>query len=124
MRIYISGPISGRDAGTVREEFEAAEKMILERGHVPVNPVKIAEKLPQNSEWKDHMAADLPELFSCDAIYQLAGWKRSHGCQLENMAAIYAHMPRYCALVPVPFASPKLAGIYRREQEDGRKRRK
>ena len=42
MRIYISGPISGRDAATVREEFDAAEKMILDRGHIPVNPVRIA----------------------------------------------------------------------------------
>lgn len=121
MRIYISGPISGRDAATVREEFDAAEKMILDRGHIPVNPVRIAAEMPPDSEWKDYMAADLPALFHCDAIYQLAGWKRSHGCQLENMAAIYARMPRYCSLFPVPFASPVLANLSRRKQEDGRK---
>lgn len=120
MRIYISGPISGRDAATVREEFDAAEKMILDRGHVPVNPVRIAAEMPPDSEWKDYMAADLPELFSCDAIYQLAGWKRSKGCQLENLAAIYARMPHYCSLFPVPFASPKLAGIYRRKKGNDR----
>lgn len=121
MRIYISGPISGRDRNTVREAFERAEAMIIERGHIPVNPVRIAEELPEGSEWKDYMAADLPALFHCDAIFQLDGWKSSNGCKLENMAAIYAHMPRYCPMFPVPFANKTLENLSRRKRENGRR---
>lgn len=119
MKIYISGPITGRDRNTVREAFDRAEAMIIERGHIPVNPVRIAEELPEGSEWKDYMAADIPALFACDAIYQLDGWKSSNGCKLENMAAIFARMPRYCSLFPVPFAHPSLEYLSRRKKENG-----
>ena len=119
MKIYISGPITGRDRNTVREAFDRAEAMIIEHGHIPVNPVRIAEQLPEGSEWKDYMAADIPALFACDAIYQLDGWKSSNGCKLENIAAIYAHMRRYCSLVPVPFAHPALENLSRRKKEHG-----
>lgn len=117
MRIYISGPITGRDRNVTVEAFSNAEAMLIKRGHIVVNPLRIAEQLPEGSDWKDYMAADLPALFGCDAIYQLDGWRGSNGCKLENQAAIYAHMPRYCALVPVPFASQKLAGICRRKKD-------
>lgn len=117
MRIYISGPITGRDRNVTVEAFSNAEAMLIKRGHIVVNPLRIAEQLPEGSDWKDYMAADLPALFGCDAIYQLDGWRGSNGCKLENLAAIYAHMPRYCALVPAPFESQKLAGIYRRKKD-------
>lgn len=119
MRIYISGPITGRDRNTVREAFEKAEKMIIERGHTPVNPLRLAEQLPDGSEWKEYMAADLPALFACDAIYQLDGWKSSNGCKLENLAAIYAKMKRFCGMWPPPFAHPALENLSRRKRDGG-----
>lgn len=124
MRIYISGPITGRDRNVVREAFYNAEAMLIERGHIVVNPLRIAERLPENSEWKAYMAADLPALFECDAIYQLDGWRSSNGCKLENQAAIYARMQRFNAVYLPPWAHPALEYLSRRKQEDGRKRRK
>lgn len=115
MRIYISGPITGRDRNVVRAAFYNAEAMLIERGHIVVNPLRIAEHLPENSEWKAYMAADLPALFECDAIYQLDGWRSSNGCKLENQAAIYARMQRFNAVYLPPWAHPSLQYLSRRK---------
>lgn len=121
MRIYISGPITGRDRNVTVEAFANAEAMLIKRGHIVVNPLRIAEQLPEGSDWKDYMAADLPALFGCDAIYQLDGWRGSNGCKLENQAAIYARMQRFNAVYPPPYYHPSLEHLSRR-QTDGRRK--
>lgn len=85
MRIYISGPITGRVIEDATEEFARAEEAIRAAGHEPVNPLK--NGLDPKAEWIDHMEADLWLLRDCDAIVMLPGWVASNGCRIEVSVA-------------------------------------
>ena len=94
MRVYISGPISGRPAEEWRAEFNAAERKLAEQGHTVENPVSISgsvERLCENGGRKpsygDYMRMDLYILLSCDAIAMLPGWLQSKGARIELSVA-------------------------------------
>jgi hypothetical protein len=83
-KIYISLPISGRDA---EERREYAEKI---KAHINktmpsfevVNPLE--NKLDFNVHWSRHMKVDIQMLLECNAIYMCEDWQWSHGCKLEH----------------------------------------
>lgn len=88
MKIYISGPISGRDIDEVREEFARASLYIMGQGHTAVSPFD--NGLSTDAPYIEHLIADLRLLSECDAIYMLKGWNNSRGAQLElSYAKIY-----------------------------------
>lgn len=84
-RIYISGPISGRDLEQCRQDFQATETFLREQGHDPFNPMK--NGLPADVSTHEHMHRDLCVLTSesqpFDAIFMKRGWLHSAGCKLE-----------------------------------------
>lgn len=82
IKIYISGPISGRPDGN-QAAFYAAAKRIIEEGAYPVNPHDVGYLLPDGSSWLDYMRVDIKALVDCDEIYMLHGWWRSRGARLE-----------------------------------------
>lgn len=86
MKIYISGPITGRAIEDATEEFARAEEAIRAAGHEPVSPLK--NGLDPTDEWIDHMEADLRLLRDCDAIVMLPGWRSSNGCRIEVSVAV------------------------------------
>lgn len=90
-RIYISGPISHHDQVERGIAFYLAEKYILDKGFVPVNP--LANGLPFDTHWSKHMRVDLGLLLSCDAVYVLKGWELSKGCKLEIDVATTIGLP-------------------------------
>lgn len=81
LRVYISGPMTGRP-GMNAPAFFAAAHALREAGHVPVNPVEVCQQLGL-TEWTDCMRADIKALCDCDAIALLPGWEMSQGAQLE-----------------------------------------
>lgn len=83
MRIYIAGPISGIPNKN-REAFDAAARMVTAMGHVPVSPIKVCRRLPENSAWAAYMKRCIPALLKCDAICMLEGWEKSDGAKIEN----------------------------------------
>lgn len=88
MKIYISGPISGRDIDEAREEFARASLYIMGQGHTAVSPFD--NGLSTDAPYIEHLTADLRLLSECDAIYMLKGWNNSRGAQLElSYAKIY-----------------------------------
>lgn len=116
MRIYLSGPMTGKP-DLNRLAFDAAEKRLTAQGHFVINPHRIsglfgsAEELSESFEifyaidGKDNyilkdeldkrasiarsvMDADLAAVRSCDAIYLLRGWEKSRGVKKELAEAI------------------------------------
>lgn len=103
-RVYISGPISGLPNGN-RYAFEMAEQLVVDCGHLAVNPQKLNHehegrgcrgrdnvRHPSDTTVEQHlygcyMAADLLALLDCDIIDMLAGWTGSRGARLEYEVA-------------------------------------
>lgn len=92
-KIYISGPISGRDLETQRRAFSDAAKAAALLGFEPVNPFE--NGLPACVPWEDHMRADIKMLLDCQAILMLPGWKDSEGACTEFMIAHTLKMKTY-----------------------------
>lgn len=84
MRIYISGPITGKEK--YREEFGKAAELIRENGHEAIN---LAECSEWGLSWDGYMQIAKAVLNSgeVDAIYMLRGWDKSAGAARERFMA-------------------------------------
>jgi len=86
MRVYISGPISGKDYEERKKEFKRVQQMLENNGFETFNPME--NGVPKDASTSKHMRADLKQLPDCDAIYFMIGWNHSAGCWTEfNNAA-------------------------------------
>lgn len=104
MKIYIAGPMTGREQWNFPAFFEA-EAQLLALGYDVVNPAHndgatleaalasagSAEK--PNHTWGWYMRRDLPHVMGCDAICLLEGWRESRGALLEVHVAEALGMP-------------------------------
>ena len=80
VKVYLSGPVTGRDRHTTEHLFGIAEKAIRNMGLEPVNPIKLcAEHMP----WNEAMKVCIGALLDCNPIVLLPGWEESDGAQLE-----------------------------------------
>ena len=97
MKVYISGPITGKPDGNI-PAFQAAAEKLRAAGHEPVNPHDIdpshdGECRPGYAPGSEghtsscHMRADLRALLDCDAITMIDGWTTSRGAWAEHGAA-------------------------------------
>jgi hypothetical protein len=85
-KIYLCGPISGREEKEYKEHFEKvcfeiskrAEKENIE--FVLVSPPTFPCK---EMSWEDALKYCVKQMVDCDGIAVLQGWKRSKGCRLE-----------------------------------------
>lgn len=94
-RIYISGPISGRDINKCRELFNAAWLVLSSLGYEPVDPIALADMHPEDVTTHDHMRRDIEILLECDAIFMMRGWTHSKGCKVEFDVATAIGLPVY-----------------------------
>lgn len=86
MKIYISGQITGLEPKAAKAKFDKAEKILIEKGYNPVNPMKLNIPI-EGKAWIDYMLDDLKLLFDCDAIYLLDNWQESNGARIEYLIA-------------------------------------
>jgi len=84
-RIYISGPMTGRE-GLNFPAFHAAAERFAEAGWRVANP---AENFGGRTDLprEVYLRADVAMLAKCDAIALLAGWQASRGATLEAVLA-------------------------------------
>lgn len=87
MKLYLSGPITGKPDGN-RAAFDNAARALHECGHQPINPHIVGELVEAEfgnitPEWADYMRADIAELMACDAVATLPGWVESRGACIE-----------------------------------------
>lgn len=84
MKIYISLPITGREAAA-REHADKMKAMLSRNGYEVVNPFEIYAGKKAN--YKDHLCAGQRALMDCDAIMVCKGWEESLGCLIEVFVA-------------------------------------
>ena len=104
MKVYISGKIGEEIISEeTREKFDAAEKMLLDKGYIVFNPTGQVwvYGLQENHRYavrtigKDVvmpfydycLLKDLQKLAQCDAIYMLKDWRMSPGARAEHAFA-------------------------------------
>lgn len=89
-KIYLSGPISGKNIDLAKQNFEFAGKEVR-RYLMPsevINPFDIKPFLGLKNWWC-YMATDLWVLRKCDTIFMLRGWKNSRGACIEHLYAVW-----------------------------------
>lgn len=90
MRVYISGPMTGRPDNNI-DEFNEAEDLLLKAGYWVLNPT--SNGLSDSASYEDHMRADLRMLSVADALAFLPDWEKSRGARLEIEVAHVLNIP-------------------------------
>lgn len=97
MKVYISGPISGKDINEQMKMFETAEiccKTEFGFDTVVFNPFKFTEQ-KEEKDWGDYMIECLPVLKKCDVIIMLPFWEDSKGSSIEYDFAMKCGLKAY-----------------------------
>lgn len=85
MKVYIAGPISGKEK-MASVEFEKAELKLKAQGYEVINPMKLPHN--HNKMWINYMRECLKELLDCEIIYMLRNYRESPGARVELNLAI------------------------------------
>lgn len=110
MKLYISGPITGKPNKNI-EQFNTLADKLRTLGYEVLNPFDLdQEGFNPEQCWFKYLKRDLKELLSCDALCLLPGWEESKGARLEVVVAIQLELPLFRLtetnrLVQVPVAN-------------------
>jgi len=94
MKVYLAGPMSGKEDFNFPAFFEAAKKL-RKRGHKVFNPAeedlkewKDLETIKKKANYRTCLKKDLSWICDrADAIALLPGWKKSKGVKVEKALA-------------------------------------
>lgn len=89
-RLYISGPMTGF-ADFNYPAFFRAERGLILSGYTTSNPAQY-DPVPGET-WEDCLKRDLVDMFQCDGVATLPGWKLSRGARFEVRTARTLGMP-------------------------------
>lgn len=85
MKIYISGPMTGRPEFNF-PAFHRAERELKALGWKVKNPARNFGG-DQNRQYAEYLRKDIVDILTVDAIYMLHGWEASKGATLEHALA-------------------------------------
>ncbi len=86
MKIYISGPMEGKD---YKNRFAMAEIELIKAGHTVANPARVVKQHMTSAE-RQEVTKELQEL--CDTVLMLEDWQNDTECNVELARAIYNKM--------------------------------
>lgn len=84
MKVYIIGDRNNP------EDFEAAERLLTQKGCAPVNPLKVIQALPKEINNSDFTLIAFELIRICDAVYLLDGRSKDLFARMEQAQAIRA----------------------------------
>ena len=84
MRLYVSGPVSGKTRSEAVGDFERAAKLLVSHGYATSVPTRFVEPTASHAT---AMRKCIAELLRCDGLAMLPGWRRSAGACLEVAVA-------------------------------------
>ena len=87
MKVYISGPITGRTLEEAELHFRQAHMELGRKNEVMtvINPMALNHD--HDKTWESYMRHDIKAMLNCNAIYMLNGWEKSKGAIIEfNLA--------------------------------------
>ena len=87
-KVYVSGPITGRDREAVLYAFNDVRCYLEIMGFEVVLPIE--NGLPADAPHEAHMRRDFGLLMGCDYIYLMDGWSKSPGCMSEAILSFAA----------------------------------
>lgn len=92
MRVYLSGPITGRmDTATERFNHAVFDAIrIFGRDVEIIDPLRIGKAASYYTEGlahEEYMKISMTLLELCDTIYMMNGWDKSEGCRQELIYA-------------------------------------
>ena len=90
IRVYVSGPVTGRPDGN-RAAFDECAARLRALGFDPLVPHEIVP--PGCSDWHEAMRHCMLWLPTCDAAVFLPGWRLSRGSRVERKAAMACGLP-------------------------------
>ena len=91
--MYLIGPISGLPRKEAVENFEKAEKVAIELGYVPINPLKIVPMYIAELEKESKSARRLilqmvlAKLLESHAVLIQYDYEKNSGCRIEHKIA-------------------------------------
>lgn len=93
-RVYISGPISGKDMEEVKKKFEEAARVITGLGYEAMSPLEVCGK---ERDWHRCMVNCVEALRECDAVYFLEDpcLTDSYGVMIEGLWAERLGLKRF-----------------------------
>lgn len=83
-KIYISGKITGLSRHKYLSNFRKVERKLLKLGYTPINPARVNDTLPRNTNYESYMNMSICMLSFCDTIYMMSNWKDSNGARIEH----------------------------------------
>ena len=82
MKVYISGPMTGKPDYN-RAAFYLAAERLKRQGHIPKHTAWMVDGLDR----ADYMRNSIQLMLTCEAIYLLSGWENSLGAKVEKSIA-------------------------------------
>lgn len=92
MRLYVIGPVTGRENLNC-EAFEEARTKLEQAGYMVWTPHDI---VPPDADHEEAMRLSIRTLLHLDEVAMLDGWDESQGARLENRVATACGLQAHC----------------------------
>lgn len=77
MKVFICGDKSHA------EDFENAERLLRQSGHIPISPLKLLQALPEEISNSDFAVITFEVIRICEAVYLISGWEGDLFARME-----------------------------------------
>lgn len=94
MRLYVIGPVTGRE-NLNRKAFDDAKEKLWDAGYDVVIPHDV---IPPDAYYGDAMRISIKTMLDCDGVATLPDWDESRGAKLEINVAITCGMQIHTCL--------------------------